>query len=398
MAENKCILVGVTGGIAAYKICSLVSSLKKQNYEVHVLMTKAAQEFVTPLTFQTLSAQKVVTDMFTIDYTPDVHHVSLAKKADLFVIAPASADIIAKVANGIADDMLTTTFLASTCPKLIVPAMNVNMLENPITQDNIAKCRKYGMEVLDSADGYLACGDVGKGRMPEPAEIEDKIKFMLVQDKYLAGKKVLITAGPTQEALDPVRYLTNHSSGKMGFALAKAARNAGADVTIVAGVNHLDPLNGVTTVPVVSAEDMYQAVMQRAEDMDIMILSAAVADYRPKSVADNKMHKKDGDLSIELERTKDILASLGRQKKPGQILIGFTMETENLISRAREKMVKKNCDYMIANNLKVDGAGFQVDTNVVTIISANGENDCDLGLLSKDDTAVEIFRHCVKGE
>lgn len=396
MAENKCILVGVTGGIAAYKICSLVSSLKKKGHEVHVLMTKAAQEFVTPLTFQTLSAQKVITDMFTVDYIPEVHHVSLAKKADLFVIAPASADIIAKIANGIADDMLTTTFLASTCPKLIVPAMNVNMLENPVTQDNIAKCRHYGMEVMDSADGYLACGDIGKGRMPEPQDIEDKIHEMLQEDKFLKGKKVLITAGPTQEALDPVRFLTNHSSGKMGYSLARAARNAGAEVTVVAGVNSLADINGVKTVHVVSAEDMYQAVMARAEDADVMILSAAVADYRPKEVADNKMHKKDGDLSIELERTKDILASLGKQKKEGQILIGFTMETENLIDRAREKMAKKNCDYMIANNLKVEGAGFQVDTNVVTIISARGDDDSYLGLLSKDDTAVEIIRHCLK--
>ncbi len=396
MTENKCVLVGVTGGIAAYKICSLVSSLKKKGFEVHVLMTRAAQEFVTPLTFQTLSAQKVITDMFTIDYIPEVHHVSLAKKADLFVVAPASADIIAKIANGIADDMLTTTFLASTCPKLIVPAMNVNMLENPVTQDNIAKCRHYGMEVMDSADGYLACGDIGRGRMPEPQDIEDKIHEMLQEDKFLKGKKVLITAGPTQEALDPVRFLTNHSSGKMGYSLARAARNAGAEVTVVAGVNSLADINGVKTVHVVSAEDMYQAVMERASEMDVMILSAAVADYRPKDVADNKMHKKDGDLSIELERTKDILASLGKQKKEGQVLIGFTMETENLIGRAREKMAKKNCDYMIANNLKVEGAGFQVDTNVVTIISARGDDDSYLGLLSKDDTAVEIIRHCLK--
>ncbi|MBQ9153695.1 MAG: bifunctional phosphopantothenoylcysteine decarboxylase/phosphopantothenate--cysteine ligase CoaBC, partial [Solobacterium sp.] len=300
--------------------------------------TKAAQEFVTPLTFQTLSAQKVITDMFTVDYIPEVHHVSLAKKADLFVVAPASADIIAKIANGIADDMLTTTFLASTCPKLIVPAMNVNMLENPVTQDNIAKCRHYGMEVMDSADGYLACGDIGRGRMPEPQDIEDKIHEMLCEDKFLKGKKILITAGPTQEALDPVRFLTNHSSGKMGYSLARAARNAGAEVTVVAGVNSLADINGVKTVHVVSAEDMYQAVMERASEMDVMILSAAVADYRPKDVADNKMHKKDGDLSIELERTKDILASLGKQKKEGQTLIGFTMETENLIDRAREKM------------------------------------------------------------
>ncbi len=397
MTDQKCILVGVSGGIAAYKICTLVSSLKKQGYEVHVLMTKGAQEFVTPLTFQTLSAQKVITDMFTTDYIPEVHHVSLAKKADLFVVAPASADIIAKIANGIADDMLTTTFLASSCRKLIVPAMNVNMLENPVTRDNIEKCRRYGMEILDSADGYLACGDIGKGRMPEAHEIEDRIKQMLYDDRFLEGKKVVITAGPTQEALDPVRYLTNHSSGKMGYALARAARNAGAQVTVIAGANALDPVNGVTTVNVRSAEEMFRETMKVSDDADVMILAAAVADYRPKNVADNKMHKKDGELVIELERTKDILATLGAQKKEGQILIGFTMETENLIARAREKMAKKNCDFMIANNLKTEGAGFQVDTNVVTIISANGENDNELGLLSKDDTAEHILLHCVKG-
>ena len=398
MDNQKCILVGVTGGIAAYKICTLVSSLKKQGFDVHVLMTKGGQQFVTPLTFQTLSANRVITDIFTTEGDVEVHHIALAKKADLFVIAPASADVIAKTANGIADDMLTTTFLASTCPKLVVPAMNVNMLENPVTEDNIRKLKGYGIEILDSADGYLACGDIGRGRMPEAHEIEDKIKEMLHTDKFLKGKKVVITAGPTQEALDPVRYLTNHSSGKMGYALAKAARNAGAEVVVVAGRNALDPVNGVKTVNVTSAEEMYQAVMEDADDADILILAAAVADYRPKTVADNKMHKKDGDLSIELERTRDILASLGKKKKPGQVLIGFTMETEELIERARAKMKKKNCDYMIANNLKTPGAGFRGDTNVVTIISADGRDENALGLLSKEETAEEILKYCVREE
>ena len=396
MTDSKCVLVGVTGGIAAYKICTLVSSLKKQNYEVHVLMTKNAQEFVSPLTFQTLSAQRVITDMFAVDFQPDVHHVSLAKKADLFVIAPASADVIAKVAHGIADDMLTTTFLAATCPKLIVPAMNTAMLENPITQDNLERCRRFGMRVLESGDGYLACGDVGKGRMPEPWDIEDTIKEMLYTDKFLAGKKVLITAGPTQEALDPVRYLTNHSSGKMGYALAKAARNAGADVTLVAGVNHLDDINGVKTVKVVSAKDMAESVLPGQDEFDVFILSAAVADFTPKVTADNKIHKSADGMTLELGKTTDILATLGENKKPGQVLIGFSMETENMVERTAAKLKKKNCDYIVGNNVKEAGAGFAVDTNRVTIISADGMRE--LGLLSKDETAEQILRYCLKKE
>ena len=351
LQNHKCIVVGITGGIAAFKICSLVSSLKKQEYEVIVLMTKDAEQFVTPLTLQTLSGQKVITDMFTTDFTPDVHHISIAKKADAFVIAPATANIIAKVSNGIADDMLTTTFLAAECPKLIVPAMNTHMLMNPITQDNLAKCRHYGMHVLESDEGYLACGDVGSGRMPEPAEIEDAVKELLVTDKYLTGRKVLITAGPTQEAIDPVRYLTNHSTGKMGFALARAARNAGAEVTLVAGRNTLAPVRGVNTVNVASAQEMADAVLSRQDESDAMILAAAVADYTPVHAADEKIHKSEGNLSIECRRTVDILASLGQHKKPGQILIGFSMETENMIERTKEKLQKKNCDYIVGNNL-----------------------------------------------
>lgn len=392
--QNKCVLLGITGGIAAYKICSLVSSLKKQGCEVNVLMTKEAEQFVTPLTLQTLSGQKVITDMFSVDYTPEVHHISLAKKADVFVIAPATANILAKVANGIADDMLTTTFLAATCPKLLVPAMNTHMLMNPITQDNLAKCRKYGMHILKSSEGYLACGDVGSGRMPEPEEIEDAIKEQLFTDKYLAGKKVLITAGPTQEAIDPVRYITNHSTGKMGYALARAARNAGAQVVLVAGRNNLAPIRGIETIDVISAQEMANEVLARQRECDAMILSAAVADYAPVETAANKIHKGEGNLSIECKRTTDILATLGAHKVPGQILIGFSMETENMIERTKEKLLKKNCDYIVGNNLNEKGAGFGTDTNRTVIISK--DQQIDLGLLSKEDTAVEILRQCLK--
>lgn len=394
MNENKCIIVGITGGIAVYKICYLVSSLKKQGYDVHVLMSKEAQEFVTPLTFQTLSNNKVITDMFTIDYTPDVHHISLAKKADLFVIAPATANVIAKVANGIADDMLTTTFLASNCKKLIVPAMNTQMLMNPVTQDNIQKCRNYGMHIFESNSGYLACGDVGKGRLPEPAEIEDKIKEVLEDDKFLAGKHILVTAGPTSEAIDPVRMITNHSTGKMGYALARAARNMGAHVTLVSGTKQIEDIRDVEMVHVTSAKDMAEAVLSRQNDMDCMILAAAVADYTPVSVADNKIHKSEGEMSIPLKRTQDILKTLGENKKDGQVLIGFSMETENMVERTKEKLVKKNCDYIVANNLKEKGAGFGTDTNIVTLISKDYEKE--FGILSKYDTAVKILKTCLK--
>lgn len=394
MNENKCIIVGITGGIAVYKICYLVSSLKKQGYDVHVLMSKEAQEFVTPLTFQTLSNNKVITDMFTIDYTPDVHHISLAKKADLFVIAPATANVIAKVANGIADDMLTTTFLASNCKKLIVPAMNTQMLMNPVTQDNIQKCKNYGMHIFESNSGYLACGDVGKGRLPEPDEIEDKIKEVFEEDKFLEGKHILVTAGPTSEAIDPVRMITNHSTGKMGYALARAARNMGAHVTLVSGTKQVEDIRDVEMVHVTSAKDMAEAVLSRQNDMDCMILAAAVADYTPVSVADNKIHKSEGEMSIPLKRTQDILKTLGENKKDGQVLIGFSMETENMVERTKEKLVKKNCDYIVANNLKEKGAGFGTDTNIVTLISKDYEKE--FGILSKYDTAVKILKTCLK--
>ena len=392
--KNKCIVVGVTAGIAAYKICQLVSSLKKQGNEVHVIMTKEAEKFVNPLTFQTLSSQKVITDMFTVDYTPDVHHISLAKKADLFVVAPATANIIAKIAHGIADDMLTTTFLASTCPKMIVPAMNTNMLNNPITQDNIATCQKYGMHIMCGGAGYLACGDVGAGRLPEPEEIEDAIASLVETDRYLQGRHVVITAGATQEEIDPVRYITNHSTGKMGYALAKEARNAGAKVTLISGKTNLPQPYGVDVVNVISAADMRECVVNSFEKADVVIMSAAVADYTPIEKADHKIKKAEGDLSIALKRTQDILLTIGKKKREDQVVIGFAMETENLLENAAKKLQEKNANYIIANSIREPGAGFGVDTNIVKIISPTSVED--LGLLSKDDTAKEILRHCLK--
>ena len=394
--DKKCVIVGVTGGIAAYKACSLVSSLKKKGHDVHVLMSKGAEEFVTPLTMQTLSANRVVRDIFTLDGEVEVHHISLAERADAFVVAPASADFIAKAANGIADDMLTTTFLAATCPKLVVPAMNVHMLENPATQRNINQLREDGILVMESASGYLACGDVGKGRMPEAVEIEDALMEVMDDNKFLEGKKVLVSAGATMEAVDPVRYITNHSSGKMGFALARAARNAGAEVTLVTGNTVLSDPFDVNTIHVKSAKDMHDAILSRSDEMDAIIMAAAVADYTPKEIAEEKIKKNDGDLSIALKRTDDILLELGRKKKPGQVLIGFAMETENLLENATKKLEAKNADYIIANSLREKGAGFGVDTNVVTILSRVGEKN--LGLLSKEETAEMILVNCLKGE
>ena len=394
--DKKCVIVGVTGGIAAYKVCSLVSSLKKKGHDVHVLMSKGAEEFVTPLTMQTLSANRVVRDIFTLDGEVEVHHISLAERADAFVVAPASADFIAKAANGIADDMLTTTFLAATCPKLVVPAMNVHMLENPATQRNINQLKEDGILVMESASGYLACGDVGKGRMPEAVEIEDAVMEVMDDNKFLEGKKVLVSAGATMEAVDPVRYITNHSSGKMGFALARAARNAGAEVTLVTGNTVLSDPFDVNTIHVKSAKDMHDAILSRSDEMDAIIMAAAVADYTPKEIAEEKIKKNDGDLSIALKRTDDILLELGRKKKPGQVLIGFAMETENLLENATKKLEAKNADYIIANSLREKGAGFGVDTNVVTILSRVGEKN--LGLPSKEETAEMILVNCLKGE
>lgn len=394
--QKKCIIVGVTGGIAAFKACSLVSHLVKQGHEVHVLMTKGATEFVSPLTFQTLAKTRVILDMFSVDYEPDVHHISLAEKADVFVVAPATADFIAKAAHGIADDMLTTTFLAATCDKWVVPAMNTHMFENPITQKNIQTLKDNGIGVMEPDSGLLACGDVGKGRMPEPDEIIDAIGPLGVRNPFLKGKKILITAGPTQEAMDPVRYITNHSTGKMGYALAKKARDLGAEVVLVSGKTNLAVPYGIQYRPIVSAQDLADAVLEQSDSCDAVIMAAAVADYTPTDVASEKIKKADGDLSISVKRTTDVLLQLGKQKKPGQVLIGFAMETEHLLENARTKLEKKNADYIVANSIREKGAGFGTDTNHVIILSKDHQED--VGILSKEDTAEYILQYCLEGK
>lgn len=394
--QKKCIIVGVTGGIAAFKACSLVSHLVKQGHEVHVLMTKGATEFVSPLTFQTLAKTRVILDMFSADYEPDVHHISLAEKADVFVVAPATADFIAKAAHGIADDMLTTTFLAATCDKWVVPAMNTHMFENPITQKNIQTLKETGIGVMEPDSGLLACGDVGKGRMPEPDEIIDAIGHLGVRNPFLKGKKILVTAGPTQEAMDPVRYITNHSTGKMGYALAKKARDLGAEVVLVSGKTNLAVPYGIQYRPIVSAQDLADAVLEQSDSCDAVIMAAAVADYTPTDVASEKIKKADGDLSISVKRTTDVLLQLGKQKKPGQVLIGFAMETEHLLENARTKLDKKNADYIVANSIREKGAGFGTDTNHVIILSKDHQED--VGILSKEDTAEYILQYCLEGK
>ena len=389
MLEGKTVLLCVSGSIADYKIAYLASALKKLKANVHVLMTKNAVNFINPITFETLTGNKCLVDTFDRNFEFSVEHVSLAKQADVVLVAPASANVIAKLAHGLADDMLTTTVLACTCKKIISPAMNTRMFENPITQDNLAICRKYGMEVIDPADGYLACGDTGAGKMPEPEVLLQYILKEIQYEKDLKGKKILVTAGPTREALDPVRYITNHSTGKMGYAIAKTAAFRGADVTLVTGPVELAPPMFVQVVPVVSAKEMFDAVTSRSEGMDAVIKAAAVADYRPKFVNSEKTKKKDGDLSIELERTDDILKWLGDHKKPGQFLCGFSMETEHMLENSRAKLKKKNLDMIVANNLKVEGAGFGTDTNVVTLIREGQEEE--LPKLSKEEVAVRIL-------
>ena len=397
MLKGKTIVIGVTGSIAAYKSAMLASLLLKQGAEVEVIMTKNACNFLNPITFETLTGRKCYTDTFDRNFQFDVKHVSLAKKADLFVVAPASANFIAKAANGLADDMLTTTFLASKCPKLIAPAMNTAMLENPVTQDNIKKCIHYGMEVLESGTGRLACGDTGKGKMPEPELILEYIRAALTP-KDLAGKKILVTAGPTQEAIDPVRYITNHSSGKMGYALAKAAAYRGGDVTLVSGpVNLPEPLF-VHTVNVKSAAQMFEAVKAHSGESDVIIKAAAVADFTPLTTADQKIKKAGSEgMTVELKRTQDILAWLGQNKKDGQFLCGFSMETENLIENSKAKLVKKNLDMVCANSLTQAGAGFGTDTNVITLIKKDSVEE--LPLMSKEDAANAILnRICSNGK
>ena len=391
--SGKHVVLGVTGSIAAYKIASLASLLKKQHADITVIMTQNATNFINPITFETLTGNKCLVDTFDRNFNYSVEHVALAKLADVFLVAPASANVIAKAAHGIADDMLTTTLLACTCPKIFAPAMNTRMYRNPVTQDNLQTLKRYGMEVIDPASGYLACGDTGEGKMPE-VEVLAEFIYRAVSNKDLAGKKVLVTAGPTQEALDPVRVLTNHSSGKMGYAIARAASLRGAQVTLVSGPTALSAPIFCEKTDVVSAADMYREVTARAAEQDIIIKAAAVADYRPKTVADQKVKKKDGELSIELERTQDILGELGQHKKPGQFLCGFSMETENVLENSRKKLEKKNLDMIVANNVKQAGAGFGVDTNVVTFITADGTEE--LPLLSKEEVADRLLDRCIK--
>ena len=386
--QGKCVLLGVTGGIAAYKMANVASALKKLGADVEVIMTRNATQFITPLTFETLTGHKCMVDTFDRDFKFEVTHISLAKKADVILVAPATANVIAKMAHGIADDMLTTTVLAAKCPKLVSPAMNTGMLENPITQDNLATLERYGFTVIPSESGVLACKDVGSGRLPKEEVLLEHILHTIACPKDLAGVRIAVTAGPTQEALDPVRYLTNHSTGKMGYAVARAAAMRGADVTLIHGPTALPPVKFVEDVPITTAQDMYDAVTSRFDGMDVLVMAAAVADYRPATVAADKVKKHDGEMSIALERTDDILAWVGAHKPEKLFVCGFSMETRDLIENSTAKLHKKNMDMIVANNLKVPGAGFGVDTNVVTIITAQGVTE--LPLQSKDAVAGHI--------
>lgn len=416
MLEGKTVVLGVSGGIAAYKIPNLTSMLVKQGADVNVIMTANAQNFITATTFETLTGNKCLIDTFDRNFSFQVEHVALAKRADIFLIAPATANVIAKIAHGIADDMLTTTFLAAECPKLIAPAMNTHMFENPVTQDNIAICKKYGMKVIEPASGRLACGDTGAGKMPEPADLFAWIERELSDagkacgencekdsgendertregecgencEKDLSGRKVLVTAGPTREAIDPVRYISNHSTGKMGYAIAAEAARRGAEVTLVSGPVALAAPEGVKVVPIVSAHDLFEAVTAVSGEQDIIIKAAAVADYRPAVVATEKTKKGEGETALSLVRTEDTLAWLGQHRRPGQFLCGFSMETEHVLENSRAKLEKKHIDMIVANNLKVEGAGFGTDTNVVTLITA--DDTIQLERMSK----TEVARH-----
>ena len=389
MLKGKTVLLGITGSIAAYKIAYLASALHKLHADVHVLMTENATNFINPITFETLTGNKCLVDTFDRNFQFQVEHVSIAKKADVVMIAPASANVIGKLANGLADDMLTTTVMACRCQKILAPAMNTAMYENPVVQDNIRKLQTYGYEVITPASGYLACGDTGAGKMPEPETLLEYILKEAAFQKDLAGKKLLVTAGPTQEAIDPVRCLTNHSSGKMGYAIAKMAMLRGAEVTLVSGPTAIEPPLFVKVVPVTSARDMFEAVTGLSDEQDIIIKAAAVADYRPKQVSEDKVKKKDDQASIELERTDDILKYLGQHKKQGQFLCGFSMETRDMLRNSRAKLEKKNLDMVAANNLNVEGAGFQGDTNVLTLITQDEE--VSLPLMSKEDAALKIL-------
>lgn len=381
--KNKTVLIGISGGIASYKIPNLARMLIKLGADVHTIMTENATNFITPFTFETLTKHKCITDTFDRNFQYSVEHVALAKKADAVIIAPATANVIGKIANGLADDMLTTTIMACTCPKIISPAMNHNMLHNPIVEDNIKKLEHYGYTIIPSEHGMLANGDDGDGRMPDETVLLEYVIREIAFEKDLLGKRILVTAGATQEAIDPVRYITNHSTGKMGYAIAENAVRRGAEVTLISGKTNLTPPINVNFVPVTSARDMYEAVMQYAPESDIIIKSAAVADYTPETVNNQKIKKKEGDLSIPLKRTDDIIAQLGKNKKSGQILCGFSMETENIIENSREKLVRKNLDMICANSLVQKGAGFGTDTNIITMITENEEIQLELMSKSK---------------
>ncbi len=388
MLKNKTVLLGISGGIAAYKIASLASALVKLHANVEVVMTENATEFISPLTFEELTGNRVMVNTFDRNFTHQVEHISLAERTDIMLVAPATANVCAKLAHGIADDMLTTTALAVKCPKLIAPSMNTNMYENPVTQDNIDTLRRYGWEIIEPSSGRLACGAVGKGKLPEPEVLVENILHRIAFEHDLCGKKVLVTAGPTVESLDPVRFISNRSTGKMGYAIAKAAMLRGAEVTLVSGPTHIAPPMFVDAVSVESAAEMFEAVRTHA-DADIIIKSAAVADYTPADYSDEKIKKSDGELSIPLARTQDILAYLGKHRREGQIICGFSMETENLIENSRAKLERKNVDMICANSLKTAGAGFGADTNVITIITKDGEEE--LPLMSKEAAAHAIL-------
>ena len=388
MLKGKTVILGVTGSIAAYKAANLASMLKKQHADVQVIMTKNATHFMNPITFESLTGNKCLVDTFDRNFQFQVEHVALAKRADLAIVAPATANIMAKLAHGLADDMLTTTLLACRCPRLIAPAMNTRMYENPVTQDNMDILRKYGFRIIEPAVGHLACGDTGAGKLPPETLLLECILDEIAMEKDMKGLHVLITAGPTMEAIDPVRFISNHSTGKMGYALARVCRRRGAEVTLVSGKTNLEAPYGVTLVPVTSAQDMFEAVSSRAKEQDLIIKAAAVADYRPVTVAENKIKKSPGDMSIALERTTDILAWLGEHRREGQVLCGFAMETEHMVEHAKEKLTRKHVDMIAANNVKVAGAGFGTDTNVVTLITEDGVEE--LAKMSKEEVASRI--------
>lgn len=394
MLKGKTVVLAVSGSIAAYKIASLASALKKLHANVQILMTKNAVNFINPITFESLTGNKCLVDTFDRNFQYSVEHVALAKQADVVLVAPASANVIGKIAHGIADDMLTTTVMACKCKKIIAPAMNTNMFDNPILQDNLKILEHYGYEVISPAVGYLACGDTGAGKMPEPELLLQYILREIAYEKDMQGKRVLVTAGPTQESIDPVRFITNHSTGKMGYAIAKMCMLRGAEVTLVSGPTSIAKPEFVHVVDVVTAKEMYEEITKRAKDQDIIIKAAAVADYRPKSVSSEKMKKKDDDLAISMERTDDILKFLGEHKKEHQFLCGFSMETENMLENSRKKLEKKHLDMIVANNLKVEGAGFAGDTNVVTIIT--GQEEVSLGKMTKEETALRILDEILK--